>query len=343
MENKKILIYGATGYTGKLFANHLIKSGIQPILAGRSRKVETLGKELDCSVRLFSTEDAGKHLKDVDALVNLAGPFAKTQDGLIKGCIESHTHYLDIAGEVPEVKNAHQYDEQARKAGIVILPATGFGVVPTDIAARLACEQVEMPTHLTILYATRGGASRGTLKTVLKDIQKPGVCLRNGKFEKAFPAEKAQQTMVFEKTVKGVYNPWRADLFTARHTTNVENIETYSEFPAFVVSMMKGRLTWLRNLILNKLINFLPEGPNKKQLRKGKTYIKAIAVNDRNETGTVEVEGPEAYLFTIISIQQMLQLLFASKAESGFKTPAQFGTQWISEVEGVKINTEYKT
>lgn len=83
--------------------------------------------------------------------------------------------------------------------------------------------------------------------------------------------------------------------------------------------------------------------PKEKQLRKGKTCFKAIAVNDRNKTGTAELEGPEAYLFTIICIQQMLQLLFASKSESGFKTPAQFGTQWISEVEGVKMNAEYKT
>lgn len=44
MKDKQILIYGANGYTGKLFAKHLIGKGMQPILAARSTKVERWGK-----------------------------------------------------------------------------------------------------------------------------------------------------------------------------------------------------------------------------------------------------------------------------------------------------------
>jgi short subunit dehydrogenase-like uncharacterized protein len=43
MKNKQILIYGANGYTGKLFAKHLISKGVTPILAARSAKVEQTG------------------------------------------------------------------------------------------------------------------------------------------------------------------------------------------------------------------------------------------------------------------------------------------------------------
>ena len=121
-------------------------------------------------------------------------------------------------------------------------------MVPTDIVAQMASELIESPTELTIVYATEGGASRGTLKTVLKDINTPGKRLVNGKYESALPAESELTEKIFSRTVRAVYNPWRADLFTAFKSTDIQNISTFSEFPGFVVSMMKGKKLWLRNL-----------------------------------------------------------------------------------------------
>jgi short subunit dehydrogenase-like uncharacterized protein len=337
MENKKILIYGASGYTGKLLAKHLVHKGLRPVLAGRSSKVEQIGQELNCPTRIFSTEDAADHLADIDVLVNVAGPFSATQDGLIKGCLRTKTHYLDIAGEFAEMEQAFKYHSEAQQAGIVILPAAGFGVVPTDVAAKIAGDQIEDPTQLTIIYATLGGASRGTLKTVLKDIQKPGHILKDGKHQKALPAQSELKVDILDKSFKTVYNPWRADLFTAHKSTGIKNIETYSEFPGFVVSMMKGKLNWLRNLILKRLINFLPEGPSEKALAKGSTYVKAIAKNDRGEMGIVELKGPEAYRFTVLSIHKMINLIWGAIDEKGYLTPSMLGTDWIFAVEEIDI------
>ncbi|MEQ8703985.1 MAG: saccharopine dehydrogenase NADP-binding domain-containing protein [Phaeodactylibacter sp.] len=337
MRNKQILIYGANGYTGKLFAKYLIAKGWTPILAARSTKVEQTGQELNCATRIFSTEDSAKHLQDVDFLVNLAGPFSATQDGLIQGCISSKTHYLDIAGEFAEMENAFKYDTEARESGIFIIPAAGFGVVPTDIAAKIACSKLQNPNQLTIAYATIGGASRGTLKTVLKDIQKAGHILIDGEYKMAQPAQSEMDVTVYAKQFKAVYNPWRADLYTARLSTSVSNIETYSEFPGFVVSMMKGKLKWLRNLLLNRLIKFFPEGPSDSQLKKGKTYIKAIAKNDNNETASVEIKGPEAYLFTVNCIEKVIELISEYKGKKGCLTPSMLGTEWLKEIEGVEI------
>jgi short subunit dehydrogenase-like uncharacterized protein len=337
MMNKKILIYGANGYTGKLFAKYLITKGTKPILAARSSKVEETGKELNCDTRIFSADDATKQLQDVDFLVNLAGPFSATQDGLIQACIESNTNYLDIAGEFPEIENAFKYDARARESGIIIIPAAGFGVVPTDIAANIVCDKIPNPNHLTIAYATVGGASRGTLKTVLKDIQKTGHIFKDGQYETAQPAQSEIDVTVFEKKFKAVYNPWRADLFTAHLSKGINNIETYSEFPGFVVSMMKGKLIWLKNLLLNRLINFLPEGPSDTQLKKGKTYVKAVAKNDNNEVASIEIKGPEAYRFTIMSIEKLIELIARYKGEKGFLTPSMLGTEWLKGIEGVEI------
>jgi len=337
MKNKTILIYGATGYTGKLFAKHLLSKGIKPILAARSLKVQQIGEELNCPTRIFNTDNAKAHLQDVDFLVNLAGPFSATQEALILACLDSKTNYLDIAGEFAEVQNAFRHDAAAKKSGIVILPAAGFGVAPTDIAAKMACSKIEDATKLTIAYATVGGASRGTLKTILKDIQKPGHILKNARYEQAQPAQSDLDVNVFGKRFKAVYNPWRADLYTAFLSTSVKNIETYSEFPGFVVSMMKGKLSWLRNLLLNKLIKFLPEGPSDSQLKKGKTYIKAIAKNNLNQEASVEIKGPEAYLFTVLCLEKLMHLISTNEDQKGCMTPSMLGIEWLKNIDGVEI------
>ena len=235
------------------------------------------------------------------------------------------------------MKNASKHHDDASEAGIVVLSAAGFGVVPTDIAAKIACENIENPTDLKIIYATVGGASRGTLKTVLKDIQKEGHILQNHSYEKAMPAQSAVKAKVFDKSFTAVYNPWRADLFSAHQSTGVGNIETYSEFPSFVVSMMHGKLNWLRNLIMNRLINLLPEGPSDKQLQKGNTFIKAVATNSKGEESVTEMRGPEAYLFTVICIQKMLELISNNQSIKGSITPSDLGTDWVLAMDGIEV------
>ena len=333
----KVLVYGATGYTGKLFARFMVEKGQSPILAGRRDNIVPVGKELGCETRIFSVDAVGDALKDVNVLVNAAGPFAKTQKGLIQACIDSGTHYLDIAGEVPEMETAYSFQEAAEKAGVLVIPAAGFGVLPTDMAARLASEAMPDATHLRIAFATQGGASRGTLKTVLKDIAKPGIVVREGKAETAMPGTSTHTFQAGGKSFKTVYNPWRADLFTAQHSTGIPNIETYSNFPGFVVRMMKGKLGWLRNLMLNRLINWLPEGPSDKQLKKGKTFVQAEVRNANGRAKTVTILGPEAYQFTVESLWQIAQNIQNGTDHRGVKPPSVFGREVIEGIPGVSI------
>jgi short subunit dehydrogenase-like uncharacterized protein len=336
MDNK-ILIYGATGYTGKLFTKYILSKDYRPILAGRSKNVVSLGKELNCETRVFKTDAVFDNLNDISILINLAGPFSKTQNGLIEACLESKTHYLDIAGEYPEMANAYQYDQQAKNENILIVPGAGFGVVPTDVAAKMASEKIKNPSHLTIAYATKGGASRGTLNTVLKDINKEGVLIRNGKSEPAKPAMKEFEFQVDNEKFRSVYNPWRADLFTAQKSTGIKNIETFSVFPGFVVKMMKGKLLWLRNLMLKRIIRLMPEGPSKKQLNKGKTHILAIAKNEMGDEAQVEITGPEAYVFTIGCLLNLIEKIQSKTGLNGVLPPSSFGNEIITKIDGVSI------
>jgi len=336
MKNK-VLIYGASGYTGKLLAKHFASRNLSPVLAGRSDKVKAIAERLKCPVRVFPVDGAAEFLQDVQVLVNVAGPFERTGPPLIEACLQSGTHYVDIAGEIKPAATAFSYHEQAIQKGISLVPCAGFGVAPTDIAAKLAADGIPAPVVLTIAYATQGGASRGTLYTVLKEIHKPGIMVREGIQLESFPASKEYSFEVSGRRFRAINNPQRADLITAFHSTGIKNIETFSTLPGFVVRMMKGQLGWLRKLLTGPLLRLMPEGPNDRQLARGKSFVKAVVKNQLGEEYRVEVEGPEAYIFTLNTVEKITGMLMQGQTGKGVLTPSWFGTSWLGEIEGVKI------
>jgi short subunit dehydrogenase-like uncharacterized protein len=322
----QVLCYGATGYMGRLFAKELTKRQIQPILAGRSDAVQAVAQESGLPAAVFGLDNRAaiaRNLEGVSLLVNLAGPFERTQRPLIEACLASGCHYLDIAGEVPEMQSAYAYAEQAQRAGVMLLPGAGFGVVPTDIAARKAADLVPGATQLSLLYATDGGASRGTLKTVLQSIDQPGVRRVAGALVPAMPDESRRGFTVGGKRFMAVYNPWRADLFTAGISTGIADIATYSAFPGFIIPMMHGRRLWLRDLLLKRLVRFLPEGPSEQQLQQGSTAVMAVAANE-HATRSVAFTGPEAYLFTALCLVAITRRVLDGQVAVGFQTPATY-------------------
>ena len=323
----KVLIYGASGYMGKLFTKYA-KDKHLPMVLGSRKPFKTTE-----ALRVFSLEDIAQvaaQLHDVKLVVNLAGPFVFSQAKFIEACLKTGTHYIDIAGEAPEFELAYQFEDRAKKAGIMLMPGAGFGVVPTDIAAKLAQEKLPEATHLTLSYFTQGTASRGTLKTVLKDINKSGIKIVDGKKIEAKPAQSDYYLEVEGKKQRLVYNPWRGDLFTAKHSSKILNIETYSNFPSFVEKMMKGRLLWLRNLILNRLINLLPEGPSESGLKKGKTYVQAKVSNGHREE-KISISGPEAYVFTAQTLTSIALAILAEEWQAGFQTPSIYGVKILKK------------
>ena len=179
------LLYGATGYTGELIARAAVQRGLHPILAGRSeRTLAPLAAELKLDYRVFSLEeitalDAG--LADVTTVLNCAGPFTFTASRLAEACIRTRTHYLDIAGEVPEFQTLAKLDTQAQSAGVMLLPGVGFGVVPSDCLALHLKSRLPSATTLSLAFHAIGGVSRGTLLTTLKDLPSPGVVRHEGK------------------------------------------------------------------------------------------------------------------------------------------------------------------
>ncbi|WP_320196572.1 saccharopine dehydrogenase NADP-binding domain-containing protein (plasmid) [Agrobacterium rosae] len=154
---KKLMIYGATGYTGRMVAEHAEKAGTPVVLGGRSEgPLAELAAKLGVDYRVFALDDDAeidRALTDVAVLVNAAGPFMRTAKPLMEASIRNRVHYIDSAAELDSYRLAEQLDVEAKAAGVTLLPGGGGSVAMLGSLAGHAIARVKNPGvvwHLTV-------------------------------------------------------------------------------------------------------------------------------------------------------------------------------------------------
>lgn len=182
-----LVIYGATGFTGRLAAEYMEsryrKTTVTWALAGRSReKLESLAKEIgadDVPLLVADANDAdavAAMVGDAKAVANFAGtPFLTKALPVVEACGRLGTHYVDITGETALHRaSAARYDALAKSTGACVVHSCGYDSVPSDLGYLLANDAYR---HLhggrapsRARYVSRsfsGGASGGSIYTGL--------------------------------------------------------------------------------------------------------------------------------------------------------------------------------
>jgi len=175
-----LVLYGATGFVGRLAAAYLAQQR-DPIgwaIAGRdAAKLEALKRQLASSacppeVIVADSRDAAA----VDAmaaqtrvLISTAGPFARYGDPIVDACVRQRTHYADITGETVWVRGLiDRHHAQAAAQGTRIVPFCGFDSIPSDLGAFLLARHIrqafdEPCVEVTAYFRMFGGFNGGTL------------------------------------------------------------------------------------------------------------------------------------------------------------------------------------
>jgi hypothetical protein len=211
----QIVLFGATGYTGRLTAEALVRAGTRPVLAGRNKeRLESLAAELPGAgaplqvVTADVTEPASVRalLEPDDVLVSTVGPFLQLGEPAVQAAVSARASYFDSTGEPPFVRTVFQrYGPQAAEAGAGLVPAFGYDYVPGNLAAGMAlAEAGEDATRVDIGYFTTGpmntsAASSGTAASAAGILLEPGFALQSGNLA---PARTAQKVRAF--TIDGV-------------------------------------------------------------------------------------------------------------------------------------------
>lgn len=188
----RIVLFGATGYTGRLTAAALVARGQRPLLASRSHEaVRDLAKAhggLDWALAdVADPATVRALLQPGDVLVSTVGPFARFGDAAAQAAIDAGAHYIDSTGEPVFVRRVFErFGPAAESAGIGMLTAFGADWVPGNLAGALALREAgDAATHVEIGYFVTGPSremaiSGGTRASAVAAMLDPGFAYRHG-------------------------------------------------------------------------------------------------------------------------------------------------------------------
>ena len=171
-----IIIYGATGFTGKLCVKYFqsINTTVTWAMAGRNLiKLQKVADDHQAKVEILLADSDDESALDnltsrARVILSTAGPFHRYGSKLVASCIKNHAHYVDITGENFWVKGLiEKHHAEASAKGIRIIPSCGFDSIPSDLGAFFSAQAIGKPIkRIESFHSYEGGASGGTLETM---------------------------------------------------------------------------------------------------------------------------------------------------------------------------------
>lgn len=177
MAKKPVVVYGASGYTGRLVCEYLREYNIPFIAAGRSAEkieaamksnvagIETAKYEI---VEVLHTTEALTHLfKGASVVLNTVGPFARFGREVVEACLAAKCHYTDTTGEQDWLITLDQeYGAKFAAAGLLLSPGIAQMYTTGEIAAQLCLETPGIDT-LDIAVFWGGSPTIASTQTIL--------------------------------------------------------------------------------------------------------------------------------------------------------------------------------
>ena len=343
-----ILIYGATGYTGKLTARMAREIGVPVVLSGRNEeKLRVLGAETGFAHTTVDLNDTPKLLDVVaqhDVVLHIAGPFSKTASPMVEACLSGGTHYLDITGELAVFEAHRDLDRRARELGVMIMSGVGFDVVPSDCLALHMKERMPDAIRLTLAIRGPGSMSHGTAKTAMETIDLGTATREKGAI--VYTKRPSRRQIQFgNETIDCVGISW-GDVATGYHTTGIPDIAVYFAstkdlenivgLPGFVRWLFATRLG---QRFIHHQIEKQPEGPDPEREKTQTTQIVGIVENAAGQELRSLLTTPGPYYLTAQTALRIAGEVDGARFEPGTRNPAQlFGAGFITTFERCAIS-----
>jgi short subunit dehydrogenase-like uncharacterized protein len=188
----RIVLFGATGYTGGRTAEAMAARGARPVLAGRdparlAALAERLGGLETIRADVTDPRSVRTLLGPGDVLVTTVGPFLQLGQAAVDAAVDVGAVYLDSTGEPPFVRRL--FDAAGRRAaatGAALIPAFGLDYVPGNLAGALALAEAGDRAHrIDVGYSLDGVSgqafSRGTLVSLAGVLFEPGFAFTGGR------------------------------------------------------------------------------------------------------------------------------------------------------------------
>lgn len=193
---KPVIIYGASGYTGRLVAEYLREYNIPFTAAGRNRGrteaamqavpgIETA--DFDILEVPFEAEALESAFQGRTVVCNVTGPFVELGDTIAEAALGAGAHYIDTTGEQPWVKRcAEHWGERFGERGLACVPSMSYMYATSEVAAQYALETPGVDT-LDVLVLFKGIPTFASTQSFYKVLQHPALYLDQGAYAEWTP------------------------------------------------------------------------------------------------------------------------------------------------------------
>jgi short subunit dehydrogenase-like uncharacterized protein len=314
----RVVLFGATGYTGRLAAEAMAAAGSRPVLAGRDRaRLEALAGRLGglpVAEADAARPDSVRHLVGPgDVLVSTVGPFLVRGEPAVTAAIDAGAAYLDATGEPPFLRRVFEElgPRAAGRCGLV--PAFGYDFVPGNLAGALALADAGDATRVTVGYFVTGGGgfSSGTMASGAGLLLEPAFAWRGGRLRRERTARRVRAFPVGDRDLLGVSYGGSEHYALPRLAPGLREVEVYLGWfgrrsrtvqAAAAVGAPLARLPGTRALgraAAGRLARRTGQGPDEAARRRGGSLIVALASDAKGrELARVVLRGPDPYTLT---------------------------------------------
>jgi short subunit dehydrogenase-like uncharacterized protein len=338
-DERLLLVYGATGFTGRLVVDEARRLGFDPVLGGRRREaLEEMAEALGASrVRCADATrpDALAELFDgVGAVVSCAGPFARLGEPVLRAATLAGAHYLDTTGEQAWMARAMDLlSADAERRGTTAILAHAFEYAVGDCAARIGVEELPGAETVEVFNRVEGfGTSRGTKKSALDALVRPALAVVNGRRREEAPfARRARVRFPDEDEARiGLSFGGGEVLSVPSYAPGVRSVRTYLVVPgaaaAALPTLARGGAALLRGRLrrlLEARIDAMAAGPGEE--RRGQPWWVQARVRAPGGRGVrVTASGYDSYGTTAVIAALGAKWLLEGRAKrAGVVTTAQ--------------------
>jgi len=313
----RIVLFGATGYTGQLTARALVARGAAPLLAARSReRVEALAGELgglESAVADVARPASLRALVEAgDVLVSTVGPFVRWGEPAVRAAIDAGAHYLDSTGEPPFIRAVFErHGAGADAAGVGLLTAFGYDYVPGNLAGALALRDAgERAVSVDVGYFIGGAGSQpsgGTRASSAGLLAEPAyafvggrlVSERTARHVRSFDGRPAISVGGTEQFALPLLHPGLRDarVWLGWFGANSRPLQAISAATALATKLpgVRGAI----GAAAGKLVKGSTGGPDAATRARSRSQIIAVASDAAGTPlATVRLEGENPYDFT---------------------------------------------
>jgi short subunit dehydrogenase-like uncharacterized protein len=347
MASSGLLVYGATGFSGRLIVQRALARGLRPALAGRGANAGApMAREYGLAwftARVDEPARLRSMMAGAKVLINAAGPFAATAGPLMDACIDTGTHYLDITGESETIEPTTLWNESAQRSGVMLMPATGFDVVASDCLAAHVARRLPGATTLRIGFHKSDGSSIGSLKTTVEMSGKGVWVRRQGRLVR-IPAGTLTHFFDYGRGAQASLAVSLGDVSSAFYSTGIGNIEAYmsATLPVWTAMTANQYWGWLLGTppwqaFLKSQLQWLALDSSRAGINSGWGILVAEATDACGRIVCSRMHTGDVYWFTALSSIGVAEKVLAGEVKPGFQTPSLvYGPDFALEFEGAR-------